>query len=628
MKDNTLTLGSLFDGSGGFPLAGILSGIKPVWASEIEPFPIRVTTRRLPDVRHYGDITKIHGSEIEPVDIITFGSPCQDMSQAGKRDGLGGSRSSLFFEAIRIVKEMREATEGKYPRYLVWENVPGAYSSNKGKDFHAVIQEFVKIKHPESTVPESEKWSGAGLVLAEDFSLAWRTLDAQHWGVPQRRRRIYLVADLDGERAGNILFESEGLPWNPEACGLQGKGSAGSAAEGIGEPGSEELLLFRNHAKDFHYEGPLDTADTLLAQYGTGGNNAPFVVGEDAPRTFDIRLTSEGTRNARHNVYETDTSRTIDTGGNSPDANQGGVAVVYGISSDGSNAMRSANPKAGIYVAETTRTLDANGGNPACNQGGMVVVEGNGARPSHKGDGFNESDKMYTLNTIEQHGVAYGIGKTALSSSFNSEMSFPIEAERMPTMVASGPNGVGHPIYSTSKNTYHTKATEDQAGTLVASDYKDPPTVTDPSFGFYPQMKAEGNSFTEEKSPTLVIGTNPGWQNGVLDKGYIVRRLTPTECARLQGFPDWWCSGLETKDPTEEEIQFWRDVFLTHSTALGKVAKPKSNNEIMKWLGNPHTDSAEYKMWGNGIALPCARYVLTGIAHYDKEIRNEEICDS
>ena len=135
MEKNNLTLGSLFDGSGGFPLGGIIAGIEPKWASEIEPFPIRVTTKRLPQVKHYGDVSQMDGAKIEPVDIITFGSPCQDMSIAGKREGLGGSRSSLFYEAIRIVREMRRATNGEYPKYIVWENVTGAFSSNRGADF-------------------------------------------------------------------------------------------------------------------------------------------------------------------------------------------------------------------------------------------------------------------------------------------------------------------------------------------------------------------------------------------------------------------------------------------------------------------------------------------------------------
>ena len=206
-----LTLGSLFDGSGGFPLAGMIVGIKPLWASEIEPFPIRVTSKRMPQIKHLGDVTNIDGSKIDPVDIITFGSPCQDMSIAGKRAGLDGSRSNLFYEAVRIIKEMREKTNGSYPRFIVWENVPGAFSSNKGEDFEKVINEIVEIKGCKTYATRPCKWYNAGLIMADDFSLAWRVLDAQYWGVPQRRRRIFLVADLNGKSAGKILFESEGL---------------------------------------------------------------------------------------------------------------------------------------------------------------------------------------------------------------------------------------------------------------------------------------------------------------------------------------------------------------------------------------------------------------------------------
>ena len=213
MTNKKLTLGSLFDGSGGFPLGGLLAGITPVWASEIEPFPIRVTTKRLPFMKHYGNISAMDGGRIEPVDIIAFGSPCQDMSIAGRRDGLDGSRSSLFYEAVRIIKEMRCATDGKYPRWICWENVPGAFSSNKGQDFKAVLEAVIGIAEPNAQVPmpEKERWPYADLYMGDGWSVAYRTLDAQYWGVPQRRRRIYLVADLAGGSAGKILFESEGL---------------------------------------------------------------------------------------------------------------------------------------------------------------------------------------------------------------------------------------------------------------------------------------------------------------------------------------------------------------------------------------------------------------------------------
>ena len=210
-NNNRLTLGSLFDGSGGFPLGGVLAGITPIFNSEIEPFPVRVTEVRFPNMKHYGDVSKLKGSELPPTDIITFGSPCQDMSIAGCRDGLSGSRSSLFYEAIRVIKEMREATNGQYPRYIVWENVPGAFSSNKGEDFRCVLEEVCKVKDSKVSVSKPSKWENAGRIMGDGYSVAWRLLDAQYWGVPQRRQRIYLVADFDGGSAGKILFESEGL---------------------------------------------------------------------------------------------------------------------------------------------------------------------------------------------------------------------------------------------------------------------------------------------------------------------------------------------------------------------------------------------------------------------------------
>ena len=239
-----LKLGSLFDGSGGFPLAGMLVGITPVWASEVEPFAVRVTTKRLPFMKHYGDISAMDGGKIEPVDIITFGSPCQDMSVAGKRSGLDGSRSSLFYEAVRIIKEMRSATNGKYPRYIVWENVPGAFSSNGGQDFKAVLEAVIGIVEENAEVPAPTQggWPYADLYLGDGWSLAYRTLDAQFWGVPQRRRRIFLVADFAGGSAPDILFKSEGLSryssqgfrsWQRTANDIEGC----SGATGIGLDG-------------------------------------------------------------------------------------------------------------------------------------------------------------------------------------------------------------------------------------------------------------------------------------------------------------------------------------------------------------------------------------------------------
>ena len=599
MEQNKLTLGSLFDGSGGFPLGGLISGITPVWASEIEPFPIRVTTKRLPFMKHYGDVSRMDGGKIEPVDVITFGSPCQDMSIAGRREGLDGSRSSLFYEAVRIVKEMRCATDGRYPRYIVWENVPGAFSSNKGADFQSVLEEICSVKGYKIDSARPAKWPAAGEIVADDFSLAWRVFDAQYWGVPQRRKRIYLVADFAGGSAGKILFESEGVsgytpqgfrPWQgaagafEESAGATGcvclndqgggrmdvtedvaatlraenhghppcvMGAAGfctehsAQARGIGyeeetsptlRAGTVPAAVYENHSQDTRYTGPLETAPTVNATYGMGGNNQPFVV--ETPKTLKIRSGCEG--GGKGALIQDNKSATL--GCNNDQALF--VPKVYGICSKDSNAMKSDNPKSGFYEAETSRCLDANGGNPTCNQGGMAVVAlqgsmiGRADKNGPQGSGVNE-DVSFTLDAADRHAVAYCMTTGS-----------------------------------------YTQTLKEQSPTLMARDYKDPPVVNE---------------------------TEPE---------YIVRRLTPTECARLQGFPDWWCAGLGTDEQTEEEIEFWTEVFEIHRSVMGTSSKPKSRNQIIKWLKNPHSDSAEYKMWGNGVALPNVYFVLSGIVYY------------
>ncbi len=646
--DACLTLGSLFDGSGGFPLGGLLAGITPLWASEIEPFPIRVTTKRLPSVKHLGDISAVDGAEIAPVDIITFGSPCTDMSVAGKRAGLGGQQSCLFYQAIRIVKEMRCATDGKYPRFIVWENVPGAFSSNKGEDFKAVLEAVCSVKDESISVPGPPKgrWANAGSIVADGFSLAWRVFDSQFWGIPQRRKRIYLVADFAGGSAGKVLFESEGVSGYSAEGFRAWQGTAGGAADCAGAAGcvclndqggsrmdvtdevtctlraeahhppcvlesagfctehsakargigfEEEVsptlragtvpaavAVFENHSQDTRYTGPLDTAPTVNATYGMGGNNQPFVV--ETPKTLKIRSGCEG--GGKGVLIQDDKSATLSCNndqtvfvpfckgtrahykGDAPEWKNGEVAntlntfdmgqtrcnelvvQAYGICSKDSNAMKSDNPYSGFYEADTSRTLDANGGNPSCNQGGIAVVAVQGSmigredKNGLQGSGVNE-DVSFTLNATDHHAVAY-------------------------------------PTYCTSKNSHFTRAEKELANTLVATDYKDPPVIND--------VKAEPE--------------------------YIVRRLTPTECARLQGFPDWWCSGLETAVPTEDDLAFWREVFETRRKIVGTSTKPKTDKQIIKWLKNPHSDSAEYKMWGNGVALPNVYFVLSGIVYY------------
>ena len=639
MEQNKLTLGSLFDGSGGFPLGGLISGITPVWASEIEPFPIRVTTKRLPFMKHYGDVSKMNGADIEPVDIITFGSPCQDMSIAGRREGLDGSRSSLFYEAIRIVKEMRCKTNGRYPRYIIWENVPGAFSSNKGADFQSVLEEVCSVKGYEIHTPRPERWANAGEIMADDFSLAWRVFDAQYWGVPQRRKRIYLIADLAGGSAGKILFESEGVsgytpqgfrswqgaarasekgsgaagcvclndqggnrmdvtdgvtctlraeahhpPCVMESAGFCTEHSAHSRSIGYEEETSPTLragtvpaAVYENHSQDTRYTGPLETAPTVNATYGMGGNNQPFVV--ETPKTLKIRSGCEG--GGKGALIQENKSATLGCNNDQTVF----VPKVYGICSKQSHAMQSDNPHSGFYEADTSRCLDRGGGNPSCNQGGMAVVAVQGSmigrsdKNGPQGSGVNE-DVSFTLDATDRHAVAYGIDRATYNMGRNAKFGITVETEIEPTMVSKGPGAVGQPIYHSSKSSFHTNFTDDDVTeTLVATDFKDPPTVS--------------------KEPD-----------------YIVRRLTPTECARLQGFPDWWCSNLGTDEPTEEEIEFWTEVFETHRSVMGSSSKPKSRNQIIKWLKAPHSDSAEYKMWGNGVALPNVCFVLSGIVYY------------
>ena len=220
MNEYKMTLGSLFDGIAGFQLAAAQNGIRTIWASEIEHNCTDIAARHFPATKQLGDITKLNGADIDQVDIISFGSPCQNLSVAGNQRGIDGEKSRLFFEAVRIIYEMRGATNGKYPKYIIWENVAGAFSSNKGQDFRRVLEEITKTYIP---MPNSGKWATAGMVRNGEGSTAWRTMDAQYWGVPQRRKRIYLIHDFTGERAGKILFERESVFWDIAPSRKKGK---------------------------------------------------------------------------------------------------------------------------------------------------------------------------------------------------------------------------------------------------------------------------------------------------------------------------------------------------------------------------------------------------------------------
>lgn len=447
-----MKLMSLFDGSGGFPLAASLCGIEPVYAAEVEPYPIAVTKNHFPKMKHLGDVSKVKGGEIEPVDIITFGSPCQDMSIAGKRAGLKHAdmgddettRSGLFLEAIRIIKEMREATNGVYPRYAIWENVPGAFSSNRGEDFRTVLEEFIRVKEKDVVMPSvpAAGWPYADCYSGNGWSLAYRVFDAQYWGVPQRRRRIYLVADFRGERAKEILFERKGLRGDIEESRTHGQETARCAKNSVGTA--------IGGVDRYNQSFLSGLAQTLRAS--GGGDCIPTVL---AP-----------------------------------------VAVYY-------------HQGNGIDRADTA----------GCN-----------------GKGWKE-DTSYTLNTIDK------------------------------------------PAVVCAQKSY--------------TEFKDESTLS--------TLKATGGNYG-------------GGSENIVVKNYIVRRLTPTECARLQGFPDWW-GYLDKKESfTDEEYKFWLEVRNTYARINNKAVKDYTKAQMLSWYNKLHSDSAEYKMWGNGIALPNALYVMQGIA--------------
>ena len=296
-----MTLGSLFDGLGGWQIAACRAGIKPVWSSEIEKFPLKLTSIRFPNTKQIGDITKLSAEEIKPVDIITMGSPCQDLSIAGKREGLAGERSGLFVTAINLVHAMRKLTNGRYPKYVIWENVTGAYTSNKGMDFKTVLEKITETSIP---VPGHHKWAKSGMVRSRICTVAWRTLDAQYWGVPQRRRRIFLVADYtDGGGTEEILFKSESLSrdfttgskkWQGTSCevgtsshvpsqfvlndqgGIQMDTTWGKANTLRAQAKHPPIVFDVTHHCDAIRinEG---TTPTLTHHMGTGGNNVPLV---------------------------------------------------------------------------------------------------------------------------------------------------------------------------------------------------------------------------------------------------------------------------------------------------------------------------------------------------------------
>lgn len=486
-------------------------------------------------MKHLGDITKMSGFSTPPVDVITFGSPCQDLSIAGKRAGLSGERSGLFMEAVRIIKEMREATNGQYPKYAVWENVPGAFSSNKGEDFRAVLEELARIKEAGISIPapDKSKWAKSGFIAGDDWSIAWRTMDAQHWGVPQRRLRISLVLDLTGGRAGEILFEPESL--------------RGHFAPGI-TPGQAVAGTVENGA------GAADRAFTLKIRSGCDGGGKGALVQTEKSATLSTLQDQT--------LFVAEPPK------------------AYSFDSLASNSMKSSNPHSGCREVEIAKTLDTSLSDPAKNQGGIAIVEptfciqGNtidrADTANANGTGVKE-DVCYTLNTIDRPAVAFALDCRNMAA--NEELSATLQAK------SNGGQSLNYinPVCYAATTEPNMVICDDCSPAIRSRDYKDPNIVC---------YDARGNG--DGKTSPTITGDHNGritdYTSVIIEKTtrWIVRRLTPTECERLQGYPDGWT-----------DLGEWVD-------SKGKAHKP--------------ADTPRYKALGNSIALPQWYYVLGGIA--------------
>ena len=483
-----------------------MCGIKPVWSSEIEPFPLKVTAARFPDMKQLGSVTDINGAEIEPVDIITFGSPCQDLSVAGKQKGIhDGERSNLFFEAVRIIKEMRDADKANgrsgvdiRPRFAVWENVPGAFSSNKGADFQAVLQAIASVSCDGVSIPRPKKWINAGCVVGNGWSIAWRVYDAQYWGVPQRRKRIYLVADFASERAGEILFEREGVSGDSPQSGTPWEGTAADAERSVG--GSDSVKCLNPWDCQSKRQHDIGGAYPTLQAYNGGGGRCDGIVYAIQGNGID-RSDTAGCNDCGWRTEQMYTLNTIDRPAVCFQQNQRDEVRDMGECAGSITANPGMKNQNYLCYPEICRTLTAEHDGSWCPDKGPNIV-------CYDARGNGDGNTTPTLTGDHQNRVT---DYTALC--------------------------VG-------KGQLHQTDLGDKAGALNC-------------------MHDQQAVVHEGKPP----------------RKYIVRRLTPTECARLQGMPDWWCEGLGG------------------------------------------SDSAIYKAYGNGLALPCAYDVLHRIAQF---VENED----
>nr|WP_182448651.1 DNA cytosine methyltransferase [Clostridium sp. OM04-12AA] len=570
-----MTLGSLFDGIGGFPLAAVHCGGVPVWASEIEPFPMRVTKLRFPDMIHVGDITKLDGAKLPPVDVICGGSPCQDLSVAGLRKGLAGERSGLFMDQVRIVKEMRAEDERRgvsddfiRPRYLVWENVPGAFSSANGEDFRAVIEEIVHIKDSTCHVPRPDtgRWESAGAaILGDQFSLAWRVLDAQYWGVAQRRRRIFLVADFGGLTAPKILFEQERLPGDPAEGQDQGKGVTAAAGNSSADSGGSRVAeekqvdIFAVHIDQREetinlngISGALMATTNLQMQTFVAGGMRKF---ESAEKEECLCLNDQGGERMDVSVDVTATLRA---------GMSGHPPLVMGIQQGSAGTEEIPDPA----LTEEAET----GGN---NQ--QILFENHGIDARYTGP----HEVAPTMS------ARYGTGGNNVPLVSDMPESYCIAGNIIDREVQNGGNGLGcqpdisYTLTSADRHAVFSRQRSDEflqnrvTATQSARQHKDatdlvcePYQNTVGTIG-YTDHKGINNQYVSE-------------DKCIVENRKLIRRLTPLECERLQGFPDHW-----TDIPGA-------------------------------------SDSARYKALGNSVAIPCVDFVLRGIAYFLRKMKEEK----
>lgn len=571
-----MTLGSLFDGIGGFPLAAVHCGGVPVWASEIEPFPMRVTKLRFPDMLHVGDITKLDGAKLPPVDVICGGSPCQDLSVAGLRKGLAGERSGLFMDQVRIVKEMRAEDERRgvsddfiRPRYLVWENVPGAFSSANGEDFRAVIEEIVHIKDSTCHVPRPDtgRWESAGAaILGDQFSLAWRVLDAQYWGVAQRRRRIFLVADFGGLTAPKILFEQERLLRDPAEGQGQGKGVTTAAGNSSADSGGSRVAEEKQvDIFAFHINQREETINL------NGISGALMATTNMQMQTF----VAEGMRKFESAEKEEECLCLNDQGGERMEVSVDVTATLRaGMSGHPPLVMGIQQGSAGTEeIPDPALTEEAEtGGN---NQ--QILFENHGIDARYTGP----HEVAPTMS------ARYGTGGNNVPLVSDMPESYCIAGNIIDREVQNGGNGLGcqpdisYTLTSADRHAVFSRQRSDEflqnrvTATQSARQHKDatdlvcePYQNTVGTIG-YTDHKGINNQYVSE-------------DKCIVENRRLIRRLTPLECERLQGFPNHW-----TDIPGA-------------------------------------SDSARYKALGNSVAIPCVDFVLRGIAYFLRKMKEEK----